>query len=312
MSQIRQFKPNEVDTICGIVDSCGASPMDVIKAIKASNVLRGHPGAILGQAKKAGLIIKNRDGTYSVPSSVINEKGGETIKVQIPEENLTDVEYLKRHGKAYHGKTIIFEEKDIYGITINQYTKDIWGIGDLAITVVDKIITTNNGRNYEGKQHFHSFVGWENNQTTPDGEKVAEMIIQQLGRLKEEEVKPLPKKPLTAKVEKPSSKTLTKEDEELYNFILENKFSYIGKTIRGLDIWGIGKYAITIGNIKTGDGYGCGTPNRWCDKKQFHNFFGKKIKNSNSFDDGLELAKEIIQEYGRIQWGIEQTEEAGE
>ena len=168
MTQIRQFKPNEVDAICGIVDSCGASPMDVIKAIKASNVFRGHPGAILGQARKAGLIIKNRDGTYSLPSHVINEKGGETISIQIPEENLTDVEYLKKHGKAYVGKTIIFEEKDLYGITINKYSKDIWGIGDLAITVVDKIITTNNGKRDYGKQHFHSFVGWENNQTTPD------------------------------------------------------------------------------------------------------------------------------------------------
>ena len=99
---------------------------------------------------------------------------------------------------------------------------------------------------------------------------------------------------------------------ELAKFLYENKYCYIGKQIRGLDIWGIGTQAITLGNTKTGDGYtGPDTPNIWCENKKFHNFF-RKINNENSFSDGLELAEEIVQKYGYLSWeeeGIRQKKE---
>lgn len=105
------------------------------------------------------------------------------------------------------------------------------------------------------------------------------------------------------KQETPSPKVLT--DRELIRFIYENKSCYTGKKIRGLDIWGIGPQAITLGNISInahsdGTPTGCG-PIRQCHNKEFHNFF-RKIKRENSFDDGIELAKEIIQEYGYLSW----------
>ena len=85
-------------------------------------------------------------------------------------------------------------------------------------------------------------------------------------------------------------------------WVFENKGCYKGKKIRGLDIWGIGKSAITLGEVKCGDGYrDPGFPSIWCEKKEFHNFF-QKINKKNSFDDGIEVAKEIIDEYGLLSW----------
>lgn len=112
------------------------------------------------------------------------------------------------------------------------------------------------------------------------------------------------------KTETPKSPSkISKEDRELCKFLIENKNCYKGKKIRGLDIWGIGKNAITLGNIRIeaftdGTPTGCG-PIRQCDNKEFHNFF-KKINKKNSFDDGVQLAKEIIKEYGYLSWKEEQ------
>lgn len=105
---------------------------------------------------------------------------------------------------------------------------------------------------------------------------------------------------------------------ELARFLYENKYCYIGKQIRGLDIWGIGTQAITLGNVSI-NAHSDGTPTglgpiRQCHNKKFHNFF-KKVNNENSFSDGLELAEEIVKEYGYLSWeeeGIKQKKELEE
>lgn len=88
---------------------------------------------------------------------------------------------------------------------------------------------------------------------------------------------------------------ITKEDRTMVKFLIQNKSHYKDKKIRNKTIWGIGERAIVlVDSTQSGDGY-CGI-RRYEGEKEFHNYF-KKINNKNSFDDGIELAKEILRKF---------------
>ena len=77
----RQFTNEETVTLQSIVSVNGTSRMEVLKGLKAhSNTFRGHPGAILGHAIKAGLIKKEIVGSDVIYYFVNNNKGGETME----------------------------------------------------------------------------------------------------------------------------------------------------------------------------------------------------------------------------------------
>ena len=115
--------------------------------------------------------------------------------------------------------------------------------------------------------------------------------------------------------EKVEKRPITPKERELCKFLIINKQCYKGKKIRGLDIWGIGNNAITLGNVSI-EAFTDGTPNgsgpiHQCHNKEFHNFF-KKINKENSFDDGVQLAKEIIEKYGYLDWEEERKKQIKE
>ena len=72
----------------------------------------------------------------------------------------------------------------------------------------------------------------------------------------------------------------------IYKEITENKYRYMNSKIRNKLICGIGPRAIVLKENKD-------------DKPDFHNFFNDiSLSADNSTPDGLELAQEIIKEYG--------------
>lgn len=72
----------------------------------------------------------------------------------------------------------------------------------------------------------------------------------------------------------------------IYKEITENKYNYMNLKIRNKFICGIGPRAIVLKENKD-------------DKPDFHNFFNDiSLSADNSTPDGLELAQEIIEEYG--------------
>lgn len=204
--------------------------------------------------------------------------------------------------KEFEARKHIIEEKFEYiGKNING--KKIAGIGKHAIKLDDDF------HNYLPEDMF---LRKEMVTAGCDGCEIALAIIKKYGDLNNHHLKYITKdvEVEEEKEEVPSQKSSSKSDREIIQFLFENKYCYLGKKIRGLDIWGIGKHAITLGNISInahsdGTPTGCG-PIRQCHNKKFHNYY-RKMKNKNSFDDGIELAKEIIQKYGYLSW-----EEEGE
>lgn len=90
------------------------------------------------------------------------------------------------------------------------------------------------------------------------------------------------------------SRKLTPEELEIRNHVIKRKHRYRNKTINGKKVWGISYKAIVLVDDIDIDP---NTGRRWViGKKDFHNFF-KKINNSTS-DDGIELAKKLIELYG--------------
>lgn len=72
----------------------------------------------------------------------------------------------------------------------------------------------------------------------------------------------------------------------IYKEITENKYNYMNLKIRNKFICGIGPRAIVLKENKD-------------DRPEFHNFFNDiSLSADNSTPDGLELAQEIIEEYG--------------
>lgn len=86
-----------------------------------------------------------------------------------------------------------------------------------------------------------------------------------------------------------------KIEEEIHSFV-ENKNKYFRKEINGKIVWGIGRAAITLVDeiIYDEQAY-----RKWnCKGKTFHNFKRMKSHKRNSFDNGIEIMRELRDLYG--------------
>ena len=88
-----------------------------------------------------------------------------------------------------------------------------------------------------------------------------------------------------------------KVSEDEINRFIKNKERYSHKEVNGKLVWGIGRAAIVLVDeiIYDEEAY-----SKWsCKGKTFHNFNPKvKSKNKNSFGNGIEIMKKLINLYG--------------
>lgn len=85
-------------------------------------------------------------------------------------------------------------------------------------------------------------------------------------------------------------------NEEIRKFV-RNKSHYKDVRIRGKEVWGIDNAAIVLVNEVTYDEK-CARQRGYRGRKEFHNYFYKTGKPS-SYDDGIEIMRELKEEYGR-------------
>lgn len=84
-------------------------------------------------------------------------------------------------------------------------------------------------------------------------------------------------------------------NEEIRKFVMK-KHRYRNVKIRGKQVWGIGYGAITLVD-KIVFNKECAHPRNYLGKKTFHNYFYKTGKKS-SYDDGIEIMRELKDKYG--------------
>ena len=92
---------------------------------------------------------------------------------------------------------------------------------------------------------------------------------------------------------------ITQEIDDDIKYLIENNYNYHDCEINGKIVWGIGKNAITLVD-KTFYDHSYYHPRGYIGEKTFHRFKEGKIKNKNSFNDGIEIGKKLIKQYGRL------------
>ena len=92
---------------------------------------------------------------------------------------------------------------------------------------------------------------------------------------------------------------ITPEIDDDIEYLIKNNYVYHDCKIDGKEVWGIGKNAITLVDKVIYD-YSCHHKRNYTGEKTFHRFKEGRVQNKNSFNNGVEIGKKIINEYGRL------------